>query len=206
MRYCTRCVYPEAAVNIVFDDEGVCSGCRVAEEMRELAGEGFWQERRRVFERIVEASRRGGSNWDCIIPVSGGKDSYWQTHLIKKVYGLNPLLVTYHGNNYLPEGQANLDRMRDALGIDHMTFGPSIDTLRKLNLAAFRRMGDMNWHAHAGIKIAPLRIAVQMNIPLMAVEQFQRRQSEALLVNLRCLGGKSAGHATADVGPVAGIG
>ncbi len=167
MRYCTRCVYPAAAVNIVFDDEGVCSGCRVAEEMQEQADEEFWEERRRAFEQIVRESRRGSSNWDCIIPVSGGKDSYWQTHLIRKVYGLNPLLVTYHGNNFLPEGQDNLDRMRDVLGVDHIVFGPSVDTLRRLNELCFRKMGDMNWHAHAGIKILPVRLAVQMGIPLV---------------------------------------
>ena len=167
MRFCTRCVYPEAAVSIVFDDEGVCSGCRVAEETRALADEGFWEERRRAFERIAGEARRGGSNWDCIIPVSGGKDSYWQTHLIRKVFGLNPLLVTYHGNNYLPEAQGNLDRMRNVLDADHVVFGPRVDTLRKLNRLCFRKMGDMNWHAHAGIKIVPVRLAVEMNIPLI---------------------------------------
>ena len=50
-----------------------------------------------------------------LVAVSGGKDSYWQAHLVKEVYGLRPLLVTYHGNNYLPEGQGNLDRMREAV-------------------------------------------------------------------------------------------
>lgn len=167
MRYCARCVYPAATVNLVLDDEGVCSGCRVAEEMRELADEGFWERRRAAFEQLAESSRRGGANWDCIIPVSGGKDSYWQAHLMKVVLGLNPLLVTYHGNNFLPEGQANLDRMRDVLGIDHLVLGPSVETLRKLNRICFRRMGDMNWHAHAGIKIVPLRMAVALGIPLV---------------------------------------
>lgn len=166
MRYCSKCVYPAAAVNTIFDDEGVCSACRVAEEMAST-GDDFWAPRRRRFEELIERYRsKDGANWDCIVPVSGGKDSYWQAHLMKE-YGLRPLLVTYHGNNYLPEGQANLDRMRDALGVDHVVFGPSVDTLRKLNRLCFRLMGDMNWHAHAGIKIVPLRVAVQFNIPLM---------------------------------------
>lgn len=167
MKYCQRCVYPMRAVNTMFDREGICSGCRSSEEMSKVANDEFWEKRRVLFERLIDQYRRPeGCNHDCIVPVSGGKDSYWQAFLMKQ-YGMNPLLVTYHGNNYLPEGQGNLDRMREVLGIDHVVFGPSVPTLRKLNVAGFKIMGDMNWHCHAGIKIVPLRVACQMNIPLM---------------------------------------
>lgn len=167
MRYCLRCVYPQAAVNTVFDDEGVCSACRVAEEVNKITP-SQWAERKQRFEQLIAQYRRKDqSNYDCIIAVSGGKDSYWQTYLIKEVYGLNPLLVTYHGNNYLPEGQQNLDHMRAAFGVDHIVWGPGVETLRKLNRLCFRMMGDMNWHAHAGIKTVPIRVAVQLNVPLV---------------------------------------
>lgn len=155
------------AVNVIFDDEGICSACRVAEEFEQLTDE-FWDGRKKQFEDLIETYRRPkGDNYDCIIAVSGGKDSYWQTYLIKVVYGLNPLLVTYHGNNYLPEGQGNLDRMRQVFGVDHAVFGPSVDSLIRLNRAGFRRMGDMNWHGHAGIKIVPVIASVSLNIPLI---------------------------------------
>lgn len=168
MQYCRKCVYPAISVNNLLDDEGVCSACRSSEEMAHAMNDEFWERRRERFEQLIETYRvPDQSNYDCIIPVSGGKDSYWQTYLIKEVYGLNPLLVTYHGNNYLPEGQGNLDRMRDVLGVDHMVFGPSVETLRKLNRLCFRKMGDMNWHAHAGIKIVPIIAAVKYNIPLV---------------------------------------
>ena len=167
MRYCRRCVYPEIAVNNILDDESVCSACRVQEELEELTDE-FWAERRRVFEGIVEAVRDPqAERYDCVIAVSGGKDSYFQTYVIKELYGLNPLLVTYHGNNYLPEGQRNLDRMRAAFGVDHVVLGPSVDTLKKLNRLCFRKMGDMNWHAHCGIKTVPIQMAVRFGIPLV---------------------------------------
>ncbi|MDX1929814.1 MAG: N-acetyl sugar amidotransferase [Pirellulaceae bacterium] len=167
MQYCTKCVYPYSAVNTEFDRNQVCSACSVAAEVRDGQSGDFWRERRMKFESLL-AEYRGKcpGQWDCIIPVSGGKDSYWQAHLMKQ-YGMKPLLVTYHGNNYLPEGQANLDRMRDVLGIDHLVFGPSVSTLRKLNRLCFTLMGDMNWHAHAGIKIVPMRMAVALQIPLL---------------------------------------
>lgn len=168
MHYCTRCVYPAATVNSIFDDDGVCSACQSSEELAELITDDFWAERKQRFEKLVDQYRgRSDSEYDCIVPVSGGKDSYWQTYLVKEIYGMKPLLVTYHGNNYLPEGQGNLDRMRDVLGVDQMVFGPSVDTLRKLNRIGFKLMGDMNWHCHAGIKIVPMKVAVQMNIPLL---------------------------------------
>ena len=167
MNYCQRCVYPEAAVNLLFDEEGICSGCRSAEEINTLTDDS-WDDRRVRFEKLIDQYRvKDRSNYDCIIGVSGGKDSYWQTYLAKVVYGLNPLLVTYHGNNFLPEGQRNLDRMREVFDVDHFVFGPGVNTLRKLNRLCFKKMGDMNWHAHAGIKTVPVRLAVQLNIPLI---------------------------------------
>ena len=97
MRWCKKCVYPaSSAVPLAFDESGVCSGCRTSAQKIDID----WDKRRKVFEEIIEEYRsKDGSNYDCIIPVSGGKDSYFQIHTIKNVYGLNPLLVTYNGNN-----------------------------------------------------------------------------------------------------------
>ena len=102
-----------------------------------------------------------------IYPVSGGKDSYYQTHVIVKEFKLKPLLMTYHGNNYLPEGDYNRDRMRHEFDADHLVWGPSIDVLKKLNRVGFKTMGDMNWQNHCGIFSAPINVAVKFNIPLI---------------------------------------
>lgn len=165
MNYCSQCVYPaSSAVPLAFDSSGVCSGCRTAQQRDAID----WNDRRNRFERLIEQYRsRDGANYDCIIPVSGGKDSYFQIHLIKSVYGLNPLLVTYHGNNYTPTGMKNLINMRDVFGADHVFFTPNIAVLKAMNRMGMRMMGDMNWHAHAGIFTYPIREAVQKNVPLM---------------------------------------
>ncbi len=165
MNYCTQCVYPaSSAVPLAFDEKGVCSGCRTATQRNEVN----WEDRKKRFEKLIEQYRsKDGSNYDCIIPVSGGKDSYFQIHIIRKVYGLNPLLVTYHGNNYTPTGMKNLLNMREVFGVDHIFFTPSIDVLKAMNRMGMRMMGDMNWHAHSGIFTYPIREAVQKNVPLM---------------------------------------
>jgi len=149
-----------------FDRLGVCSACLLQEQVDALSPE-FWKARQSKWAALVaEAKQRSESSYDCVVPVSGGKDSYFQVHTAL-AHGLKPLLVTYHGNNYLAEGQANLDRMRSVLGVDHLVFGPSVPILKSLNRACFEIMGDMNWHCHAGIKIFPMQVAVRFRIPLV---------------------------------------
>ena len=167
IKYCTRCVYPINTVNLSIDDEGVCSSCRTGEAFENVS-ESFWEERKNKFSEIIKPyTNNENSNYDCLIPVSGGKDSYYQTHLMAKEFGLKPLLVTYHGNNYLPEGDFNRDMMRHNFDADHIVWGPSVEVLKKLNKITFEMMGDMNWQNHCGIFSAPIQIAVKFNIPLI---------------------------------------
>ena len=163
VQYCTRCVYPAiAATALTFDESGVCSGCRVGSQKDGID----WAQRRQWLDELV-GEYRSESNYDILIPVSGGKDSYWQTHVAVKMLGLKPLLVTYHGNNYLPEGEYNLQRMREVFDCDHIIMRPSEDALIKMNRLGFRLQGDMNWHNHCGIFTMPIQVAVRYKVPLM---------------------------------------
>lgn len=146
-------------------DVGVCTACQVAEE---ASSQGVDWDRRADEFRILadEIKASNNSNYDCVIPVSGGKDSYFQTHTAIK-FGLKPLLITYHGNNYLPEGDYNRDRMREVFEADHLVLGPSVSVLKKLNRLGFRKMGDMNWHAHCGIFTYPMQAAIRFEVPIV---------------------------------------
>lgn len=163
VNYCSRCVYPSSsAVQLVFDENGVCSGCRVHDQKKTID----WDERLEWLLEEVEPYRRS-SGYECVIGVSGGKDSYYQVHFVKEKLGLNPLLVTYDGNNYLDQGWKNLIRMKEVFGVDHIIVSPSVDLLIRMNRLNFKQMGDMNWQNHAGIATVPMKTAVQMNIPLV---------------------------------------
>lgn len=168
IRWCTRCVYPSiSAAPMEFDEHGVCMGCRMA-EVKTAIPDAEWTRRRELLREIFEKYRcRDGSRHDVVIAVSGGKDSWFQTHVIKHEFGLNPLLVTYDGNNWTEAGWRNMVRMKEVFGCDHVVVRPSVDALKKLNRLAFTIMGDMNWHAHVGITTAPVRVAVQNKIPLV---------------------------------------
>jgi N-acetyl sugar amidotransferase len=163
MRYCVRCVYPGAAATpTTFDADGVCSGCRVHEQKAKID----WDRRWKMLEDLVD-EYRSASNYDILIPVSGGKDSYYQTHIASTILGLKVLLVTYHGNNYLAEGEYNLHRMREVFNCDHVIVKPNVAALVKMNRVGFRLQGDNNWHAHCGIFTTPIQVAVRYKVPLM---------------------------------------
>ena len=94
MEYCQKCVYPLVTVNLHVDDDGICSSCRSSDDFGGLSGQ-FWEMRKGKFEQIIaEHVQSNTSNYDCLIPVSGGKDSYYQAHIIAAEYGLKPLLMT----------------------------------------------------------------------------------------------------------------
>ncbi|MGH6661458.1 MAG: N-acetyl sugar amidotransferase, partial [Rhodospirillales bacterium] len=166
--WCTKCVYPSlSATPMEYDADGVCMGCRTAEAERALS-DAEWKKRKKALYELLDRCRsRDGSRHDCIIPVSGGKDSYFQVHTIKHELGFNPLLVTYYGNNFTEVGQRNLLRMKEALDVDHVIYQPSVALLKKLNRLGFIAMGDMNWHNHIGIATVPMRVAAQQKIPLV---------------------------------------
>ena len=168
IRWCVNCVYPSiSAAPMEFDEHGVCTGCRMAEVKARIPA-AEWGRRKELLREILERYRcRDGSRHDVVIAVSGGKDSHFQTHVIKHEFGLNPLLVTYDGNNWTEAGWRNMIRMREAFGVDHVVYRPSVDTLKKLNRLGFVVMGDMNWHAHVGITTVPVRVAAQHRIPLV---------------------------------------
>ncbi|WP_075520325.1 N-acetyl sugar amidotransferase [Candidatus Pelagibacter communis] len=165
MKYCKECLYPSVSVLLNIHDDGICSGCRSHKSFLKSPDE-FWKKREKKFQELLN-EYKNESYYDCIVPVSGGKDSYYQTHVICKKYNLKPLLITYDGNNWLPEGEYNRNQLKNKFDIDHIMWSPSVDVLKKLNRLAFRKIGDMNWHDHCGIVTVPIIMAVKFKIPLI---------------------------------------
>ncbi|MBI3529697.1 MAG: N-acetyl sugar amidotransferase [Betaproteobacteria bacterium] len=170
MKYCARCLYPEnAKPTIIFDEEGVCSGCRYHESRQKL--EVNWDERLKMLEKILDEARQmartRGNSHDCIVPVSGGKDSHFQVWLLKKKYGMNPLLVTFNHAYNSPSGLRNLANLVERSGCDLVRYTAGVDSVRRVSRYMLEKVGDLTWHYHAGIRTLPFQIAVQYNIPLI---------------------------------------
>ncbi len=165
IKVCSRCLYHEKhPLYLTFDKEGVCSGCRVHEEKDILN----WQERAEKLRSILENYRnQSGNNYDCIIPVSGARDSYFIVHTIKNIFGMNPLLVTYNKQYNTDVGVRNLANLRIQFDCDIMTLSVNPETLKKITRATFRRLGSIYWHCLAGQTVFPVQIAVKFKIPLI---------------------------------------
>jgi N-acetyl sugar amidotransferase len=165
MRFCNRCLYPENhPLNIIFDEHGVCSGCRVHEEKDILD----WDVRGQKLKKILNSYKnKSGKNYDCIIPVSGARDSYFIVHTIKNVLGMNPLLVTYNKHYNTAVGIRNLANLRILFDCDIMTLTVNPETVKKITRATIRKMGSIYWHCIAGQTVYPVQVAVKFKIPLI---------------------------------------
>ena len=170
MKYCARCLYPEnAKPTIIFDDEGVCSGCRYHESRSHQDVD--WEERWQMLEEIASDAKKMAKErhnaHDCIVPVSGGKDSHYQVWLLKEKLGLNPLLVTFNHAFNTAAGIRNLRNLVTKSGCDLVRYTAGITQVRKLSRLMLEKVGDITWHYHAGIRTFPFQVACEKNIPLI---------------------------------------
>lgn len=160
MKYCMRCVTPYNRPNICFDADGGCN-CAGGECPRAVD----WSARATAFRTLVEEAKARRAPYDCIIPVSGGKDSTWQTVMCLE-HGLKPLCVTSRPPKRTELGDRNL-RNLVALGVDHFDVTIKPDVEKRFLYEALARFGSPAIPVHMAIFSIPLRLAVDMRIPLV---------------------------------------
>lgn len=163
LRKCTRCGLPETYETIVFDSEGVCNICRSTEHKNSQIN---WDSRKLLLDQLVQ-KHRGKSQYDCIVPFSGGKDSTFQLYYLMNEYNLKPLVVRFNHGFMRHTIQQNSQRTLKQLGVDVLEFTPNWHIVKKLMLESFSRKGDFCWHCHTGIYSYPLRVALMYNVPLI---------------------------------------
>lgn len=162
LKYCTRCVMPHTKPDLHLDAAGVCNACRSYEKRTAVD----WDARKQELLTIVDRYRhRDGSNWDCIVPVSGGKDSTYQVVQMLSL-GINPLCVTATTCDLTPIGRRNIENIK-RLGVDHVEMSPNPKVRAKLNRIGLTQVGDISWPEHVGIFTIPVRAAVQFKVPLI---------------------------------------
>ena len=169
MRFCTKCVTPDTRPDLRFDGEGVCDACQSFERKYDMHAESNidWDERRKEFETLIQEYRQDDPlKYDCVIPVSGGKDSHLTMYYAKVVYGLNPLCVCFEPTLPTEIGRKNLENI-SKLGVDLIHFKRNPIVYDKLILEGFKRVGDMEWPNHMGIWSVPVHFAIKFNIPLI---------------------------------------
>lgn len=162
LTYCVRCVMPDTKPDLFLDEEGVCNACRSYEKRNEVD----WDQREKELTEILAKYRNSdGSNWDCIVPVSGGKDSTYQVVRMLQ-HGLNPLCVTATTCDLSDIGRKNIENIKQ-MGVDYVEISPNPRVRAKLNRVGLMQVGDISWPEHVGIFTMPVRAAVQFNVPLI---------------------------------------
>lgn len=162
LTYCKRCVMPSTKPDLHLDAEGVCNACRAYENRKTVDWDARYVELQGILERY---RKRDGSNWDCIVPVSGGKDSTYQVVRMLQM-GLNPLCVTSTTCDLSDIGRANIENLK-RLGVDYIEVSPNPKARATLNRIGLKQVGDISWPEHVGIFTIPVRAAVQFNVPLI---------------------------------------
>jgi N-acetyl sugar amidotransferase len=164
VQYCIRCCMPETQEGIQFDELGICQACQSSEQKIHID----WVEREKQLRKILdEAKARAGNNYDCILPISGGKDSTFQMHVLVNVYKMKPLAVTFSHNWFSEIGWYNLQNALEKFNVDHMMYTPNRDLVNRIAKRSLGAIGDTCWHCHAGVGAFPLHVAAKFNIPLL---------------------------------------
>jgi N-acetyl sugar amidotransferase len=161
MKYCRNCILPDTRPNLQLNAEGICNACEAHATKRVVD----WEARALAFKHVVRHARERSTGYDCLIPVSGGKDSTWQVVKCLEA-GLKPLAVTWKTPGRTSVGQHNLDNLV-ALGVDHIDYQISPLVERKFIYQALRRYGSTAIPMHMAIFSIPARIAVRFGIPLI---------------------------------------
>jgi N-acetyl sugar amidotransferase len=152
---------PHTKPDLRIDEQGVCNACRAYESRKEVD----WDKRRTELTGLIEKYRHPGGNWDCIVPVSGGKDSTYQVIRMLQL-GMNPLCVTATTCDLSDIGRKNIENIK-RLGVDYVEFSPNPRVRARLNRIGLTEVGDISWPEHVGIFTIPVRAAVQFNVPLI---------------------------------------
>ena len=165
MIYCKRCLYPSNhPYGMIFDKNGICMGCRVHEEKDQLD----WEERFHKLKKITHNSKiMSKKNFDCIIPVTGGGDSYYIVHVAKNLLGMNPLLVNYNSHYNTKLGIRNLANLTTVFDCDMVTSTISPNHLKKITSQTIKKYGSIYWQVLAGYTTFPVQVAVKFRIPLI---------------------------------------
>jgi N-acetyl sugar amidotransferase len=162
IKYCTLCLYPETKPDLWFDESGVCSACLAFGKRAEVD----WAAREQEFLELVQKYRNPeGGNYDCVVPVSGGKDSTCQVIRMRQA-GMNPLCVVASTDSLSSLGRRNIENLK-GLGVDMVEYTLNPVIRRRMNKLCLEQVGDVSWPEHAAIFTVPIRVAVQFGVQLV---------------------------------------
>jgi N-acetyl sugar amidotransferase len=147
---------------IAFDERGRCNACVWMERKKTLN----WDLRQKDLRALLDKHRRADGRFDCLVPVSGGKDGSYVSYNLKHKHGMNPLAVTVTPALPLPLGERNLRAYVES-GYNHISINPSHEAMRQLNKVGLVEMGFPYYGWLIAIHTAVIRTAIGFDIGLI---------------------------------------
>ena len=163
MRYCKKCLQPDTRPGIVFDENGVCGACNYASSVKE---EIDWDARWKKLLEIAEWAKSKHAPFDCVIGVSGGKDSTLQAVYAKERLGLHVLLVNCEPDCITEVGKKNIENLIN-MGFDCIKIRTNPKVSRALARKSFIEYGNVVKPSEYPLWVSAYRIALNFNIPLI---------------------------------------
>jgi N-acetyl sugar amidotransferase len=160
--WCKNCLNMSTRPRITFDNKGWCNACQWMEEKTSIN----WHDRDSQLKELIAKYKSKTGNFDCVVPVSGGKDGSYQAYMLKHKYGMNPLAVTVRPALSLTIGDQNLTNFINS-GYNHIHISPNPKVLNKLNKYGFIEKGFPYYGWLIAISSACIRLAANFKIPLM---------------------------------------
>jgi N-acetyl sugar amidotransferase len=166
-----------------FNDEGVCYAC----EFNEFKKDGTidWESREKELVELCNKYRKNDGTYDCIVGGSGGKDSAFQSHILKYKYNMNPLTVTWAPHLYTDIGWQNHQNWVHQGGFDNYLFTPNGKIHRELTRQATLNLLHPFQPFILGQKTFVAKMAYRFNIPLIFYGESPAEYGEKMSVNTK---------------------
>ena len=160
--WCKNCLNMSTRPRITFDEKGWCNACQWMEEKKVLD----WSEREKELKVLLNKYRKDDGGYDCIVPVSGGKDGSYVAYILKHKYGMNPLTITSRPPLESEIGRVNIINFVES-GYDHIHITPNKNAMSVLNKIGFIEMGFPYYGWLVSIFSVVTNIALKYDIPLI---------------------------------------
>jgi len=198
LQYCKNCLMPSTRPRISYDNKGVCNACQWSIRKKRIID---WKAQWNKLEKLCDKCRnKKGSDWDVLVPCSGGKDGSYVAWMLKHKLGMHPLCITIIPPLQTEIGRQNLENFKNA-GFDHIAITPNPISYMKLGKKTFIEQGRPKFPANIAMSVTTLKIAMKFRISLVmygeegeteyggaGTHTYRRKVDRDYLLNYHCSG------------------
>jgi hypothetical protein len=185
IKRCAQCIMPASVPGVTLNKDGICNFCLEFKEITYLGKEKL--------DNIIDSIRDKAPRYDCIVPMSGGRDSTYALYVARKIYNLRTLAVNYDNEFRHAQALANIKKACEILETEFISVRSAKDLGRKIVRSTIREYLSMGRYGIPpetciacmyGIKSIPYREAERQSIPLLIYAGSQEEKSKDMITKV----------------------